>query len=364
MKKLVKILLKWIMLPLLVLIVGLFIWGYFATYHPKDVQEETVNCNQEAPTLKTGQKVKILSWNVQYMAGKGYVFFYDLLDNSGPDKRPAKDSITKTINEVARIIKQENPDIILLQEVDEGAKRTDKEDQLKRLLELISKDYGCHCSSFYWKASFVPDPNVMGAVGMKLSTISKYKIKEGTRYQLPLIENMNFLVKQFYLKRAILETKFPVAGSKDLSVMNTHLSAFAQGSNTMEQQVALLDKMLKQRTKEGLSWVVGGDFNLLPPGEAYQALTDYQKQYYKPKTEIASFFKDYQAVPNATQTTGPNQSEWVTHFPNDPKVSQPDRTIDYLFFSKNIELDKTTIGQKDTWTISDHLPLMVEFKVK
>ena len=186
MKKLFRILLKWIMLPLLVLIVGLFIWGYFATYHPKNVQKETVTCNANAPTLKSSQKVKILSWNVQYMAGKGYVFFYDLLDNSGPDKRPAKDSITKTINEVARIIKQENPDIILLQEVDEGASRTDKEDQLKRLLGLISKDYGCHCSSFYWKASFVPDPNVMGAVGMKLSTISKYKIKEGTRYQLPL----------------------------------------------------------------------------------------------------------------------------------------------------------------------------------
>ncbi|OJJ19515.1 endonuclease [marine bacterium AO1-C] len=364
MKKFIRILLKWIMLPLLVLTVGLFIWGYFATYHPKDIQEETVNCNDNARTLKAGQKVKILSWNVQYMASKDYVFFYDLLDNSGPDKRPDKKAIAKTINEVARIIKQEDPDIILLQEVDEGAKRTDKEDQLKRLLGLISKDYGCHCSSFYWKASFVPDPNVMGSVGMKLSTISKYKIKEGTRHQLPLIENMNFLVKQFYLKRAILETKFPVEGGKDLAVMNTHLSAFAQGSNTMEQQVAMLDKMLKERTKQGLPWVVGGDFNLLPPGEAYKELTDYQKQYYKPETEIASFFKDYQAVPNAAQTTGNRRIEWFTHFPNDPKVKQPDRTIDYLFFSKNVELLNKAIGQKDTWDISDHLPLMVSFIVK
>jgi len=364
MKKLIRILLKWIMLPLLVLITGLFIWGYFSTYHPKDVQEETISCSESTPTLKAGQKVKILSWNVQYMASKDYVFFYDLIDNSGPDKKPSKKAIAKTINEVARIIQQEDPDIILLQEVDEGAKRTNKEDQLKRLLGLISKDYGCHCSSFYWKASFVPDPNVMGSVGMKLSTISKYKIKEGTRHQLPLIENMNALVKQFYLKRAILETTFPVEGSRDLIVMNTHLSAFAQGSNTMEQQVAMLDKMLKARTKQGLSWVIGGDFNLLPPGEAYKELTDYQKQYYKPETEIASFFKDYQAVPSAAQTTGSRRAEWFTHFPNDPKVKQPDRTIDYIFFSKNVELLNKSIGQKDTWDISDHLPLMVNFVVK
>jgi endonuclease/exonuclease/phosphatase family metal-dependent hydrolase len=27
-----------------------------------------------------------MNWNVQYMAGKNYVFFYDRLDGSGPDR--------------------------------------------------------------------------------------------------------------------------------------------------------------------------------------------------------------------------------------------------------------------------------------
>jgi predicted extracellular nuclease len=136
---------KWFMITILVLVVAFFTWVYFATYHPSNVQQETVNCGENAPTLKAGQQLKVLSWNVQYMAGKGYVFFYDLLDNSGPDTRPSKDSISLTIKEVARIITRENPDIILLQEIDEGAARTDQEDQLKRLLGLINKDYQCHC---------------------------------------------------------------------------------------------------------------------------------------------------------------------------------------------------------------------------
>ncbi|WP_299465420.1 endonuclease/exonuclease/phosphatase family protein [uncultured Microscilla sp.] len=354
---------KWFMITVLVLTGVFFTWVYLATYHPKAIQKEQVTCGKDAPTLKAGQSLKVLSWNVQYMAGKGYVFFYDLLDNSGPDTRPSKDSISLTIKEVARIITQEDPDIILLQEIDEGAARTDKEDQLKRLLGLINKAYQCHCSAFYWKASFVPDPHVMGSVGMKLSTISKYKISEGVRHQLPLIPQ-NFLVQQFYLKRAVLETKMPVEGNKDLLVLNTHLSAFAQGTKTMEQQVAHVNKMLKKRTKQGHPWLLGGDFNLLPVGNAYRKLPEYQKKYYKPKTEIASFFNDYQAVPNIEQTRGENRAEWFTHFPNDPRVKQPDRTIDYIFFSKNIDLRKTGIGQKDTWSISDHLPLMAEFSLK
>lgn len=351
------------MVALLVLVGGGLAWVYLATYHPKKIQNEEVSCGQDVPMLKSGQTLKVLSWNVQYMAGKGYVFFYDLLDGSGPDTRPAKDSVSLTIKEVARVIKQEDPDIILLQEIDEGAARTDKEDQLKRLLGLINKDYQCHCSAFYWKASFVPHPKVMGSVGMKLATISKYKIKEGIRHQLALIPQ-NLLMQQFNIKRAVLETRLPVEGEKELVVFNTHLSAFAQGTNTMENQVAQVNKMLQEKTKQGHAWLIGGDFNLLPPGEAYEQLSKHQKKYYKPQTEIASYFKDYQAVPNMSQTTGEQRSAWFTHFPNDPSVKQPDRTIDYLFFAKNITLGKTSVGQKDTWRISDHLPLMVEFHLQ
>jgi len=132
------------------------------------------------------------------MAGKNYVFFYDLLDNSGPDGRPSPEDIAKTLKEVARIIQDENPDVILLQEVDDGAKRTDYEDQLASLLPLLPKEYACYASAFYWKASFVPHPRIMGAAGMKLSTISKYKMTEAVRHQLALIP-ADPLTQQFNL---------------------------------------------------------------------------------------------------------------------------------------------------------------------
>ena len=98
------------------------------------------------------------------------MFFYDLPGGKGPDKRPSKEDIAATLNEVARVIREENPDIILLQEVDDNARRTDYQDQLALLLELIPADYKFHASAFYWQSPFVPHPKIMGKVGMKLST--------------------------------------------------------------------------------------------------------------------------------------------------------------------------------------------------
>jgi hypothetical protein len=60
------------------------------TFHPPAVASEAVVCPADAPELTPGQAVKVLSWNIQYLAGKDYVFWYDLFDESGPDDRPSR----------------------------------------------------------------------------------------------------------------------------------------------------------------------------------------------------------------------------------------------------------------------------------
>jgi endonuclease/exonuclease/phosphatase family metal-dependent hydrolase len=357
-----KTIVKWTLGSLGIIFV-LFLTGvWLFTYHPADVQSEPVICSNQAPLSEPGQELKVLSWNVQYMAGKNYVFFYDLLDNSGPDGRPSPEDIAKTLKEVARIIQDENPDVILLQEVDDGAKRTDYEDQLASLLPLLPKEYACYASAFYWKASFVPHPRIMGAAGMKLSTISKYKITEAVRHQLALIP-ADPLTQQFNLKRAVLEVRMPVKNDKDFVVLNTHLDAFAQGTDTMEKQVKEVKSILEKLTQEGHPWIVGGDFNLLPPGKAYNLLKEGQKKSFKERTEIEPLFEKYQAVPSLQEVNGSEHQQWFTSFPNDPSVVKPNKTIDYIFLAHNIHLGKHYVRQHDTLEISDHLPVLAEFEL-
>lgn len=291
-------------------------------------------------------EIKLLNWNVQIMAGKDYYFYYE----GGPDERPSPEAIDKTTQEVARVIKEENPDIVLLQELDDGAKRTDHEDQLQNLLELLPEEYCCHSSAFYWQAVFAPHPSIMGSVGMKLSVISKYKIESATRYQLALKPD-NWFVKQFDLKRAVLEVRIPRDQGKDLLVFNTHLTAFAFGSDVRSDQVEEIHSILKEKSGEGFPWIIGGDFNLQPPGTETEG---------EGGEVIKPLFDDYRAVPSYGEVNGSNPEEWYTHFPNDPEIKGPSKTIDYFFLSEKISLGDHYVRQKGTLDISDHLPVVAE----
>jgi endonuclease/exonuclease/phosphatase family metal-dependent hydrolase len=320
-----------------------------------------VRNESSAQLLKSGKKIKILNWNVQYMAGKNCVFYYDLPGFAGPDERPTTADINATFDRIVEVVKKEDPDIVLLQEIDTGAKRTDYEDQISRLKSMLPGDYVSSSSSYYWKAAFVPHPRIMGKVGMKLVTISKYKMSSAKRYQLPQIP-ADLLSKQFGLKRCILETVFPMDNGKKFVVLNTHLDAFAQGTNTMQKQVEKISQLLDFMTQEGLPWIIGGDFNLLPPGQ-FELLAPYERQNFVKPSELIKLTDKYSVFPTVEDATGQFYKNWFTQFPNDPKISFPNKTIDYIFVAENVKIDSGYVRNKDTLDISDHLPVIISITV-
>lgn len=351
-----------ILAAVVVLVVVLAAAIRLTTFHPPEVADEEVACASDVPVLEPGQPVTVLNWNIQYLAGKDYVFWYDLLDESGPDTRPSPAAIDATLAEVARVIADEQPDVVLLQEVDDGAARTDGEDQLALLQDALDEPFACHASAVYWQAAFVPHPQIMGSVGMKLSTLSRYRIDDATRHQLAQMPS-DLLTRQFDIRRAILETRLPVDGGDDLVVLNTHLDAFAQGTDTMQRQVAETHELLDGFTAAGLPWIIGGDFNLLPPGEQYELLGPAQRAYYAPDSELAVLTDEYGSVPSLEEANGPNAEEWFTHYPNDPAVDGPDRTIDFLFHSPLVALGDHDVRSDDTLEISDHLPVIATYEL-
>lgn len=358
MKRLKRIL-RNLTLGILILLVLMVVLVWAITFHPRDSQEMAVSCESGAPTLNQGQEIKMLTYNVQYMAGKNYVFFYDLPHDAGPDERPSVEDITVTLAEVARIIKSEDPDFILLQEVDDGSDRTDNEDQLARLMELLPDDFKCHTSAFYWKAGFVPHPRIMGAIGHKMSIISKYQINEVTRYQLP-IHQTDLVTQQFSPKRAILEARLPVDGGADFILLNTHLEVANRGPEVKQQEIARLEEVLSGIAASGNAWLLGGDFNLLPPG-GYDLLWKGQEEFFREVSEIEPLFDSYNVFPGLAEVTGPNPENYFTMFINDPAVPELDRTVDFIFYSDLLSLSDAHVRSADTLAVSDHLPVIAEF---
>lgn len=305
------------------------------------------------------KELTVLSFNVQYMAGKSYVFYYD--QGKGRDKRPSVDQVLWSLDRVAAVIKEVDPDVVMLQELndaDDG--RTHFIDQLSELQRRLGNSaYPCDSSAYYWKAGLVPHPMIMGPVSMKLVTLSRYALEGGRRYQLPRMEN-DPVTRHFYFQRAIHEVRLKSAtGAQELALLNTHFDAWGHGSDLMDRQVAAALSITERLDAQAVPWILAGDFNLLPPdgGLQWQRL----RQYYDSVSALQPLYQRYSGVPSIESLTGPEAASWFTHFPNDPQVSGPDRTIDYLFYSPQLSLIQAYVRQRDTLNISDHLPLVGVF---
>ena len=351
-----KILLAGLILVGAVLVLVPFLY-WTITFHPPPQQAEPVVCPEQAPTLTSGQRLKILTYNVQFMAGKGYWFWYE----GGPDERPSSADIDRTLREVARVIMEERPDLVLLQELDDGSKRTDNEDQLARLLDLLNDEYPCYTTAFYWQADFVPHPNIMGSIGQKIAILSRYKLAEATRYQLPSVE-ADLVTQGFLPKRAYLEAHLPLEAGTDLKVLTTHLEVASEGAEIKKAEVAQLMDHLSQLESSDQPWLLGGDFNLLPPGQ-WEQLAPEQQDGFRQDSELRPLVETYAALPTPADATGQDRQDWLTMFLNDPALEAPDRSVDYIFYDRDLALEEVYVRQGDTWEISDHLPVIAVFRV-
>lgn len=343
------------------------------SYWPNAVEVASVDCSPDAPTWTTGSVLKVMSYNVQYMASKNYVFFYDI-DLNDPERvdavanvnkaiasRPSKEHVFWTLDKVAEVIRKEDPDVILLQEISgEDDSRTHYTDHAAELLGRFPLDlYPCRSEAPYWKAEFIFHPEVLGPVNMKLLTLSKYRIGKSVRHQLPR-KARSYLVSPFHFQRALLESHLATDDDQTVAVINTHYDAWGAGSNIMSRQVARTQELLQSLDEQDVPWVLGGDLNLLPPDDNRQRekILAARTGNYDENPQIKPLYDKYRGIPSIQHLTSSDAKAWYTHYPNDPTVTGPDRTIDYLFYSDQWSLNDAYVLQEGTLSISDHLPVI------
>lgn len=343
------------LLVLVTLALLLGILAYTLTWHPPQREKLANLCRGPAPQLVPGQAVKVMTWNVQHLAGKQYVFWNDMPDGSGPDDRATTEDLAYNLDEVARVIRDEQPDLVLLQELDDGAKASDYQDQLSLLRARIVDLYPCGVEAFDWKADFIPNPHILGSVGRKLATLSRFQIVQAERQQLPQAEG-HWLSAPFAPHRALLTSYLPIQDGGQLAVLNTNLDSHAPGEDTQARQMQAILKRIDRMESHGTPWLLGGDFNALPLGQALR-LPPAQRDAYPTDSPLHLLWDRYPMIPANTEASGEDRSDWFTHYPNDPAIPAPDRTLDYLFHSPKLKRMEARVRQDDTEEISDHLPL-------
>ncbi|MBE0639149.1 MAG: endonuclease/exonuclease/phosphatase family protein, partial [Bacteroidales bacterium] len=294
--------------------------------------------------------ISILSWNIGY-AGMGAEtdFFYD----GGKMVRPSRELNRQYFESILAYLRsQETLDFILLQEVDKKAKRSYYTDQTADIRGILTK----HTSVFAknYDVLFVPVPmhNPMGTVAGGMLSFSGYQPHESKRISFP--GNYDWPTRLFMLKRCFIQQRFPCKNGKNLVVINTHNSAFDDGTLRLRQLEKIKETVLNEY-QHGNFVIVGGDWNMNPPGFDPGQIVNGDFSVVNPLGSIPEDFMPlgWQWIYDPTKPT--NREVVTTYF----QGQTPTSVIDFFLLSPNVKsLSIETDDQ--SFRFSDHNPLKIK----
>jgi endonuclease/exonuclease/phosphatase family metal-dependent hydrolase len=226
----------------------------FEDVEPATLREE----NGAEPAPAPEGSIRVLDWNVKFGGGRIDFFF----DCWGDRVLMERDEVIGNLEGIAAKIREVDPDVVFLQEVDVNAKRSAFVDQVAWLLEHTDLRYGAYASQ--WRADFVPSDGI-GPVDSGNAILSRWPIEEATRIALPLRTDQSGLTQYFYLRRNVLRARVRIPDASDLWLVNVHTDAYGE-DGTKRLHIDRFADELDALDDAGELVVGGGDLNTLPPG--------------------------------------------------------------------------------------------------
>ena len=247
-----------------------------------------INAGPVPATTATKKTLRIMSYNIHVGVGM--------------DKK-------LDLERIAEVINRERPDLVGLQEVDRGVKRTEGKDQIAELAKLTRMDF-----------SFAHNLDYQGG---------QYGVAILSRFLIQHADHQKYENRRETERRGMLRVEVEVDGKK-LNFVTTHLDYQYEDGRLFETEQLL-------RLVGGVAGplIIAGDFNDEPKGSAYKLMR--------------SKFDDAWAA---------SKTEGFT-YPADKAAKR----IDYIFYRAS---DRVRV--KKVWIVntlaSDHLPLMAELEIK
>ena len=258
-----KGILKFILILLLVVVIavgGLLGWLTATEFSPAPTASVEVGRPGEGGAVPTGEVLTVLNWNVGYAGlGRNEDFFMDGGKRSKPDE---PDVVYAYLDGIMKTIREQAPDLVLLQEVDADSGRTYEIDERP----YLETDMDNTAFAMNYSCPFVPVPwPPIGKVNSGLFTMTRdLKIESAERISLPC--PFSWPLRIANLKRCLLVSHLPVEGSdRELVLVNLHLEAYDDGEGKIAQTNQLRD-FIEAEYAKGNYVIAGGDFNQVFPG--------------------------------------------------------------------------------------------------
>lgn len=334
MKKLSNILriILWISF-ILCLALAIFLWWAVGDNLPKRAKIEIIE-NEKAILPSFKNEFSVMSYNIAH--GQG-------IKENAHDYR-GKDVTIRHLEELSKVIKKADADLLLLQEVDLDSNRTQYIDQIEFIKNKTN--YPFHACALVWKKNYVPYPfwpinEQIGYVRAANCILSKYKLSNQYRIIFDKPKNNPWWYNLGYIDRGIQRVDIEI-GPQKIAVLNIHLEAWDKKAR--EEQIKVLADYMKEIN---LPIILGGDFNTIMPSDP-----------------IKKGFKD---EPNADLSDEKTFSWLFSNLPmlKIPKIEQkytfpsdePTRRLDHIFLLGDQLNFKDFMVADEAKTASDHLPI-------
>ena len=256
----------------------------------------------ENPTLT------VMSYNIRVGVG------------GGAQRLPAAEGLEK----VARVIERYKPDVLLVQEIEKGAERTqglNEVDWLRRRLDFTSAAFAPAIRDGSW------------SYGVALFGRFQAQVSSGT-YLLykPDYSESHPEYPAYYSEQRVLLRATGCIGDTTLSFYCTHLGL------TADQRERQVQDILQHLERESHPIILGGDFNAQPGSAELKPL----RERYRDVFEVLSV---------------PMEQRWSF-----PAGTSPKRAIDTIFVSPGIEVLRAFVI-RDESLASDHNPVVAELRL-
>lgn len=327
--------------------VGLLIFVTVKEYRPE--KKEAVKKSGGDKMISKEKPFTLVSLNTGYAGlGKKEDFFMD----GGTKVRPdSKDQVEENMAGIAGMLKGNEADAYLLQEVDLNSKRSYSTNQMKYYEKALGMG-GMFAYNF--KVAYAPYPwPTIGHVESGLTTLTNSKVNKAERIALP--ESFSWPLKTCNLKRCLLKTRLPIQGSEaELVLINLHLEAYDSGEGK-EAQSKMLLKVLEEEYKKGNYVIAGGDFN-----QTFEGITKYP---IRNKEDWVPGAIGNEILPEgfrfAVDDTYPTCRLLNKPYAKDSQVY----VIDGFIVSPNVKVEQVKVKNYD-FQYTDHQPVQLKVRLK
>lgn len=293
------------------------------------------------PTNASPSELKVMAWNIKYGAGRIDFWF----DYWGDRTVMTAGEVELNMNNIYALLNEYDPDILMTEEIEVNSRRSAHYDMVGGILENTHLNHAAYFQT--WNSRYVPSEGV-GRIDLGNAIFSKYPITFAERIRQVDRTDQDTVTSTFYLHRMIGRTLLDLGANRSVAAYVVHTEAYDQDGTKAKQIQQIYDEV----NKENRPFVLGGDFNELPPTAIkLREFPDeiaaaeggaFEQPPYTPEV-MQKFYNDF--VPWVTlDRYGDTQEEQSTYFTH--TVAGPghvdsegnpqfwNRTLDYLFVTK------------------------------